>query len=73
MAHSEEWLRIANTPATDDEIAMHERIAGECVHGCLPCMDKLTLIARIEVEKAEVLRLTEIIQNYAAAQTSSNV
>lgn len=46
----EEWDRMAAEPATDEEIAMHKRQAVNC--RCLPCMDKLRLIARIEADAA---------------------
>jgi len=49
---SAEWRKIANEPATDDEIEMHKRHEG-CGGACLQCMDKFRLIARLERDRAD--------------------
>lgn len=44
---SEEWTRIANEPATDEEIASYKRHE-RCDRSCLGCLEKFRLIARLE-------------------------
>lgn len=54
--HSEEWARIANEPATDEEIASYKRHEG-CDGSCLGCLEKFRLIVRLEAAEANLALL----------------
>lgn len=49
------WDLLAAEPADDAEIEMHIRQAETC--RCLPCLDKLRLIARIKAVEGELAEM----------------